>query len=688
MPITHPFAVGQSVSPLGPSNVLVLSQGGVTTVPITPQIQSTSTPDTYTKLSFAWGGNIFLPQGSIASTGVGWLSYNRNSSKFDWASLAGNARRFIPFGQYVAQMVSISNVQRGTHPFNTIGPADAMTASGYEDFVIHGQNIHFLANGNQRMGLWAYPFDTTPSISGALGFSPTRLAVHNNKVYMVRVNSGGAGSTELYEWQGGSTWTLIGSGTVLPENTDLKTGATSNSFFSYGGKLWLICVYDSTATYKVRIFEVDPALGDFTDRQSTHNPSGWNSSTAFNDDKIFEVIDDIGSSRQVYVVRCGSRTNGSYEIIDFQDGANAIDPGNTGGSFIWPYCGVLWDSSAEGAHIKSAVDSSPSSYISMQIAVSDLTFNTNVDIDPRWNDLTDLAAAAPYSQCTEMTGVGSEGKTGLSSKPAGITSLLDLLDTFGDGVIDTDRWQIMNLAMDQVGYDKGNIYSINDPFMAIEEFSGPPQNYLKLGGTSPAPIIDADSGIGIVSKWWVEDGCFFDIKLHNLANLVSNAGRNFNLVFALKEANNRGAFIRIFRTAAGAAGLFARAGYWLDDNTVVESADSVNNPADGQKIRLGRDGSDIWSAILDVDGAAEDINGGIIPNFSGPFKIYLFAYSETTANWALNNDAPGFYELDVVAAIGSLGTFDGEQEHLFAWDHVTDLGGNVSKGIGLLVDTE
>lgn len=682
MAIAHPFILTQYQAALGAGQALLMSQGAQTPIDFAIQIRGTTSLDNVIKSSFAWGGNIYLPMGTIQSVSQGWFSYNPNSAEFELATTGSMTRKMIPFGEYVAHIIAASSTQRGTHPFNVDVSPQTPSAIGFEDHVAFGQELLILGATAQKMSTWSYPFAVAPS-TVSLAMNLGRVVVFKNKVYVIALSTG---TSWLWEWQGGTTWNQVGSGFTLTEAASSGASTPSQiSAFEFNSKLWLLVRHTSAGTFKVRVYEVDEALGTVTDRSSTHLPTAWKAATAFNDDRLLEVIDDVGTSRQVYIIRCGSRINGGWELIDFQDGTNTIDGGNSGGHAIWPYCGTIWNTTAKGAHIKSAVDSSPSSRVEMQIAVSDLVTQGNVSIDPRYNDISLTTEAPPYNQCTELQGQGSEGKTGLASKPSGITTLVDLSDAFGDGVIDVDLWETVYPSINFSSWDRAALTFTNAPKYEIEEILAA-QNYLRLGGTSPVPASVTDSGIGLMGKWYLTGAFQVDVKIFNLANLTSDAGRGFSLVLFIKSATNRGAYIRVFRTAAGAAGLFARAGYAQDDVNIVDGPDSVANPVDGDIIRLARTAGDVWSAILDPLGDNENIDPGI-PNITGPVRIWLFAHTDSAGNWTTSDDAPGFYDLAASGA-GALGKYESEVNREFHWDHLGDLGAGINKAFELHVDTD
>ena len=683
MAFSNPFVVAEYNNGLGSPSVLIISNGGVVTKTISQLSRSNNTGDTYCRQVFTWGGNAYIPMGWAALVSGGYIAYNPESDQFEqvFNQTWGAGVAFFPFGKYLVRHTAGNIWQRCTYPeYGDIVLGSGSMSTPNEDYIILGNDLFLLRTGTGTSKV-SFPF-TGASSTNAVNL--TRLAIFKGEIYGIYTTTT---TSFLRKWNG-ATWVDIGSGFGLPESSNVEDDPTQSSFFEFNGKLWLAVIYDTGGTNGLRLFEMDVVLGTATDR-TTNLPTSFKAAAPDNFSRIFEIIDDTGPLREVILVKCGGRPPiggaGAWEAAGFVDGAFTVD--RSGAESLFPYSGAIWNKDGKGAHIKDAVDSSPSSFVDMDIAVSDLSLNASVAIDPRYKDLDDAASLPPFETCSELLGQGSEGKTGLSSKPSGITTIANLSDDFADSALDLERWQPINIATNPASWDYGSLASTPPAWHDLQEVAGSP-GYLRLGAIAPASVFGGIEGIGVKSKWYIGAGAFqVDVKLTNLANLLLNASRLHSLFFWVKEHTNKGAFFRIFRTGAGAGGLFVRGGYANDEVNIVETIDSTANIADATVLRIARSGANAWTLTLDPTGSPEDKTPGGIPTFSGSVQIFLGAVPLNSSTWISADPGPGFYDLDVSGA-ASLGKYVGEIEHIFHWDHLLDLGADINKAFELYVDTD
>jgi hypothetical protein len=662
--------MGTFVYPSGPGVVVEVSQGGFTAHSSVSNVYSNYPGhDDLAKMGFVWAGNCYLPVGLGIGAGYGYLSYNPAQAKFDHAIGRANLQMHVPFADRIAVFGS-SIVSRLMNPYAALSK-DVTTAFGQiKDYVILGGSI--IAHTGTSIHVWSFPFGGYPT-NNALSLN--RLAVHKGVVYGVRIATGG--SSYLYKWNGGTTWVIVG--TFIPTNqTNLRTtGATSCSFFSKGGKLWLVCAYGNTGTNRVRCFEINPATGAATE-DSSYIPAGWQIPSTDSGCRLFEVIDDLGATRKVYLILAGGVTPGGWECSEFNNSSPAFD--SSGGHTVYPYCGILWSPSGKGAHIESAADSAPSDHVSMQIGVANIPGNGSVNIDPRFRLLTDIVTAPPYIKCSEKGGVGSEGKLALASKPA-LTTIAELADLFDMSGIDENLWEVAypRLNVNAGGNDWGYGPVNWEPLYEIFNWSGAGVQLGRLAVDKVEQFV----GGGIKSKWWVGGAFEFNVRFSNLAALRTGPTYEHYVGMLVRVARGMGYLIRICRNPATA--LIARGGF-VNGGAFLETAD-LGVPVDSMWFRIARSAGNVWTVTIDPLGSPIDATPAPSINFTDPVQIVIFGGTQDTWHW--NGSDPGVHiaEFNPVGA-GSLLHYDSERKHFFAWDHITDLGINISDTVELTVDAE
>ena len=420
--------------------------------------------------------------------------------------------------------------------------------------------------------------------------------------------------------------------------------------------------------------------------RSSWLPSEWGVTvTTLTTDRLFEVVNTIPSTEQVFLVRCPHNT-GNWQCYEFQEASFIAVV--SGSQTLSPFAGVIYDPSCKAAQFKSAVDSTPSNYVDTEVEVFNLEGNAVSDIDPRYR--FNNSEPPPYNQCTEKSGVGSEGKTNLSSKPAGITLLSDLSDVFAPGPVDADRWQEYSQAVRSwaSGRDWGAGDSGQVQAHRVQQIGGA----IRFGqdGETTAQY----NGKGVKSKWSIDGAFQIDFTLQDPENINDGGGAAFGsntmgIVGFVRLSPNEGVGFLVWRSSTGPQ-VYVRGIYMQLDGTFGYSADVA--AADGDVIRIVRDGSNVWTLTHDPSGTPTDITPGGGSNYAEAVYMVLAALpGALTFNWVepgtLDGSEPGFSGVTVSGA-GSLGLYYGGVKHDFAWDHVADLGADKSGQVEMFVDTQ
>lgn len=656
----------------GVKSILKITQGGVTTYTLAEQARDGTNLDNVANLLFVWEGNVWIPSGHVAGPGYGWVCYNANAAKIHRAGLVLNDTRFIRMADRIGTLVT-SNWQAGPSPLYRDIVGAVMGAFQCKDHAMLAPNA-FITNDTGNVLTWSYPFDNPPTSAAG---TVTRLCAFNNIMYGIDVN---AGACFLRKWEAGA-WVQIGAGFTPTESADVQTKPTQSCFFEFNGKLWLLLCYNTgVATQWVRCYELNTATGGATEHNA-YVPAAWQGAPAHNNCFLFEVIDDAGSSRQVFITRCGGRTNGAWEMYEFSESAWSVV--HSGVHILYPYGGAVWDEGAGGVHVTDATNSVPPSYITTKVATSEIQGNTSIDIDPRYQDINNIADPSfppVHAVCSEKLGVGSEGKTALATKPSGFTALADIDDDFADGVINANKWEIVNAAIhfgqsDYGAYDT----SAGRVWYNISETLG----RIALGGAAPVSIGMANCGIGIRSRWSVADAFQFDATLAGLANLDGAAAEWYKIVFMANCGTNKGFGIYIWNDGANCN---AKGFSMSEDAAPALSAAAAFNPVDGTVLRIARDGGNVWSLRVDPGGVNEDVLPAGPPNHVGPVRASMLGVSTIAGVWASGTPGPGFSNFAVGGA-GSLNLWYGQMTHDFMWDHITDLGAGQTRDILFWADS-
>jgi hypothetical protein len=314
----------------------------------------------------------------------------------------------------------------------------------------------------------------------------------------------------------------------------------------------------------------------------------------------------------------------------------------------------------------------------MTVRTYDLRNGGSVDIDPRYR--TGGSEPPPYTVMTELTGSGSEGKTGLSSVPTGVTTLADLSDNFDGTDIDEDLWEIVNVAGEQLRH-----WGLFQDHIGFEVIT------YDVTGSAVIPWADltarfGDGGQACKSKWFIKDEFQIDITLKNLVNLKNHTTLYYHLDIMLNVTTNWGFGVEIDKNSVGSTARI-RGMYMAPNTDKVYSGYATGLVSDGTVIRFTRNSSDVWTITLDPGGTPEDITP-TGTNISEDVLLWLCLLCGTSAaSPILATPGPGFDSV-VVSGSGSIGRFDSGVDHTFHWDHVTDLGANVVATPELFVDAE
>lgn len=676
MALDHTIILGRFLGAAGNGSYMKVQQGASVLVPVSQQYNSNpglSASYDYAKLGFTFDGRLYLPCGSRGSNGqYGWVSYHQELDEFFQSTSREVVNRMIPFFDKLL-FWDWQYQGYGTSPWHHTYETSNLNAYA-RDYAIGADTVHILYP-NSTVYHWQYPFNASPT-SHALpgtGGDYLRICELDDDIYFLSVQNGAAGTLQLVKLVLGVP-TLVGAGTTVTIWGIIKP--TSVALFKFNGKLFCAICETSGSGQNVRLFEIDTTTGVFTERNSWL-PAAWQAASADSFQRIFEIRDDISNTEQVFLCRCGGTATTGWEIYEFAEGPFSLV--HAGTDIIHPYCGVIYDPDTRAAQFKSAADSVPSSYITAEIETYDLANNAVSDIDPRYRNAG--AEPPPYSVCTEKAGVGSEGVTGLSTIPAGITTLVDTSDDFGDASIDEDLWEIVNPSLYYLNRDYGFAMEYrtvpNTGKPAIVESGGA----IQFGdGTAPgaSPI-----GVGLKSKWWMEDAFSIRFTLSNLAQLRDAAGTQY-AVIALVKVNTEQFYGFIVWRNGGVN--YVRSFYCAIDSNPVQGGDAVYNPVDGDVIEVSRDGADNWSIIVDPDTTAEDITPAGV-SYDGPANIVIGGYTNAAIDFATGTPGPGFSDIAVSGA-GFLGRYEGGVKHTFAWDHITDLGAGVTTDVQLFVDVQ
>ena len=430
MALQRPMWVLQYSAASGVMSPLKIVQGGVSN----PYLTTSNITHTFSGIA-RWGcvhqGKPYLP------TASGWLTFNPSISKWELVNKSNVLN---------AVLVSLDKLAyfNGTYFYRwnspeAVGPdyiVSNVSGQYQVDYVVHNSTIYTSpANPSYQKLVWSYPFTTTYALAGTAVL--TRLAVHRGAVYGIQINT--AANSRLYKFEGG-VWNVQGaSGFDVTDKAYLSlTAADRTAFFSWNGKLWMIVAYTgAVATWCYRCFEVGLG-GDTITENTAVIPAGMQVPPGAGITRyIWNIEDDAGSARQVFI-GLHARAGGTLAVYEFDSEVAAMSlVANTGAQAWTPP--LFWDPTCQSCEVLSAQDSSPSEYATIQHRVSDRDANGAVSVDIRYKDCADVTTDPPWAACTDKTGQG-EGKTGLSSKPAGIAAATDLSDAFSGTTIDYDRW--------------------------------------------------------------------------------------------------------------------------------------------------------------------------------------------------------------------------------------------------------
>jgi hypothetical protein len=671
MALVNPIYIPQYTTPAGAGTVLKIGPGGVSTIDISQNVNCSSSVSRYvTRNVHSWGGNIFMPVGSYNSNSQGWIAYNPRTNKFhfinDWSYLV----QFVPLGAYIGVWGS-ATYQRGTNPSYMDLSGGTTAAVQKYDWAVLGGNV-FATNTSNTVLKWSYPFSSAPSSDT---IAVTRLCAFQKVMYGIYITTT---TSYLRKWTG-SGWTTIGSGFTLDDATDVQTPeATNTAFFEWGGKLWIVVSYNTGGSQWHRCYEVNTETGGVTERNS-YVPASWKASPNHTSRRCFEVIDDTGSTRQVYLV-AHNWTVGGWEMYEFNGNDGAWSSIASGSHKLATSAGAVWnDTKGQGCHVVDVSGSVPASYATVDLKVSDIKANLDVDVDLRYEDLTDISGLPPYDQCTEKAGVGSSGLVDLPSTPSK-PALTGLSDDFGDTVIDDALWCPTNVGFSPGTRDYGGPTGGARLWYNLQEVS----SRIAFGGTSPAPVIVANNGVGIRSKWSVSGAFTVDVTVAGLSALALQAGKTYKLMLLIKSSTNKGYGVYVYKDGGGTG--YAEGVYLAEGSTPSLSGVSTNTVSDGTVLRIARNNSNEWSITLDPSGSAEDLTP-TGSDYADSVQLWLFCVTNAAANWATASPGPGFSNI-AVSGSGAVDLWEPEigVTSEFMWDHVVDLGAGVVAGIQFHAD--
>lgn len=679
MALTHTIMVPVLQSVLGNGNILAVQQGGHTSQQTHQQvIQTASWLDTMCRMGFVWNGDVYIPVGGVGST-YGWARYNQDLAKFENVSFHGLADRFIPILDRIGYYAY--GRQAWGYALEDIRMSVGSDNRYASDYAVYGQSVVMLLKSATVFALWSYPFTSPPASAGSVLTYMARVCELGGKVYTVNPNNS-TQALELYDVTNGYP-SLVGTPTTYPPltfNYHVQSAPSRQCLFKYNNKLWFLLPNSSAGYQKMRLFEINPTTGASVE-QNSYLPLGWQGNYAGADGSCFEVRDDITPNEQVFIF--WHSVTGGWECYEFQEGSFiAVD---SGAEIIFRGAGgVVYDPTAKAAQIKSAADSVPSSYVTTEIETFDKNANGLVDIDPRYR--WGFTETPPYPQCTEKSGVGSEGVVNLTTKPAGITALLDLSDDFDDAVIDDELWERVNLSLES-GFDRdyGHGYANYVANYTLAEISGA-LRFGRIGDTATTFL-----GVGVRSKWKASGAFTVDFTLANPENLTAGASfPTHAMIVLVRTAPNEGYGFLVWRYSSAPA-YRVRGAFMSKDSNFVFSTD-VTTVVDGAVLRIARDAVNTWSVIFDpngVLGAPVDITP-VGSSYAAPVEIVMGALS-STGFWVAPatpvGSEPGIKDVAVSGA-GSVGRYQGGVKHIFAWDHISDLGAGINGAAELYVDTQ
>jgi len=672
MALAHPIFVPLYVSGT-PVSVLKIVQGGSSTVAGDENGACVaSVADSYQKTVFVWNGNIFMPVGHPTNSNLGWVSFNPRTGKFQFEVLRSYQDTPIPIGDRVG-IIQYSFHQSGPSPRYMDHAGGAGVSLTVNEWAALGDMVLCASNGGNTI-VWSYPFTSPP---GSAAATVKKLCPFKGVMMgaMYTTSSG----VRISQYTGGA-WVNLAAYQPISDQADLQDHSAEAAFFEAGDKLWILLSYNTgSATQLQRLYEVDEVAGTITERNDLV-PAGWKVAPGNNYRQVFEVVDDTGGDRLVYLIGHNGVATG-WDCYEF-DGVNPMTFVASGGHRLGATAGAIWDEGAHGCHVEQSFDSSPSEYATIKHRVYDLQANAAVDVDLRYEDLNDPTRHPVFPQCSEKSGVGSEGKTSLISKPAGIAVLSDLDDDFEDGVIDPILWEPVNIAMRTVsGQDYGfiNVNNARVFYKLVEE-----NGEIRSGGTSPSAVVAAYTGVGIKSRWGLNGEFVVRATLANLAALSSNSSKYYRMVFMVKEGTGRAYGILIHRNGPVLAEAFSAS----IDGPISVGAIGATGLLDGMVIEIARDALGNFTMTVDVGGTPEVLGApALLPVYTGEMQAWLGAFTETTSQWTNQSSGPGFGDFNVSGA-GSLGRFEGGVLHDFMWDHVLDLGVGQNIAAAIHADTD
>jgi len=617
---------------------------------------NTATIDAFRNYPVHDGKTIYWLSGFRDFTNNGLVSYNGHSNK--WEMCAGAQVSSAQIQMIQDRLVNVGSlyVYSGTprkveNVFNM-----GSWGSPYDSAVLNG--TVFVTDNADSILRWTYPFNTAPSIVTSTGMKISVLCPYKNEMYGLEL----AATSYLRKWNGAS-FDRVGSGQAIVDSADLNATPASACLFEHGGNLYVFFSYNTSVSsiWRHRCYQIDATTGAFTQMDSLV-PASWKTQPTSTYHGIFEVHDDLGSSRQTFLISNEGRYGG-WELNEF----NPSDtPGYAIGSQRVYRGGIVWDVDTGNDVVDSLSDQSD--VVDVTHRVSDIKANAAQNVTIRYKRVGNTSFTQPPADATEYPS-GSEGKTSLSSKPSH-TSLSDMDDDFSDESLDDDLWEAVTPffynSTEDFGYFSGATGALQ---MTLEEAGG----RLIFGDGSTDACGISGLGIGVRSRWSVSGDFQADFTLKGLAGLTGNNTKYYRLCLMAKLQNNVGVGVFIYRNTGLTAYAYP---FYLNQNGVLTAGtDSTNNPADDKVVRIAR-ASGVWSTIINYgDAAQEDISasGLTLPvTYTGPAFVQAWAFAAYSAYWTAG-DGPGISDF-AIGGSGSLNRWDGGYSHLFKHDIGTDIG--------------
>lgn len=606
------------------------------------------------------GRTIYWANGFRDTTQYGLVSYNGHSDKWE---LGNGSWAYSQFQMIQDRIAVVTNQYAHSGKPRRVENAYSIGSWGtpLDSAILNGDA--FFTDNLDSIVRWSYPFSDAPSVVTVTGMKITVLCPYKNAMYGLEVGT----TSYLRKWNG-ATFDRVGSGQAVVDSADLNATPSTACLFEHGGNLYCFFSYNISASsiWRHRCYQINESTGAFTQMDSLV-PSSWQTQPTNNYHGIFEVHDDLGSSRQTFLISCDG-AYGGWELHEFNPSGTA---GYATGSQNIMRGGVVWDVDTGNDVVDTLTDQND--IVDINHRVSDIKANSSQDVTIRYKRVGNTSYTQPPADATEYPS-GSEGKTGLSSKPSH-TSLSDMDDDFADEELNDDLWEVVTPyfynSTEDLGYFTGGSGALQ---MTLREAGG----RLIFGDGSTDACAISGLGIGVRSRWSASGDFQADFTLKGMANLVSNASKYYRLCLLAKLQNNVGVGVFLYKNT----NIYAFPFYLNQNGVLTSGSNGVNTLGDDRVVRIAR-ASGVWSLITNYgDAAQEDISasGLTLPTtYTGPAFVQAWALATYTAYWTAG-DGPGISNFSMGGS-GSLNRWDGGKSHLFKHDIGTDIGAGVQDAL-------